>query len=163
MLAQRNGDAPSLSLQVVQNEAPTSHYAVPGERRRDALMVLPPEHAIVYTTLRTNERNEGNTTGNMSIHVYNQQLVKNEPILLTVCAAIYSMIQMVTWLHPFLTDFLKIWKLKTMFHLPCLQRNIHRFLIVSNVSHFLHMLRCTQVCCHVSVLSLNVNVLIVIV
>ena len=87
-LAQRNGDALPLSFDMIKNKAPTSHYAVLGERRRDAPIVLHPEHAAVYTKLRTNERNEGNTTGDMLVHVYTQQFVKNLPILLTVCAVI---------------------------------------------------------------------------
>ena len=35
-----------------QKDGPTSHYAVLGERRKDAPMILPPEQAVVYTTLR---------------------------------------------------------------------------------------------------------------
>ena len=55
---------------MVQNEAPTIHYAVLGERRRDAPMILPPEHAVIYTTLRTNERNEGSTTGDAQVRLH---------------------------------------------------------------------------------------------
>ena len=93
-LDQGNGDAPPLSFDMIQNEAPTSHYDVLGESRRDVPIVLPPEHPAVYTTLRTNERNEGNTTWrHAGTCLYST--ICEESADCTDCLCCYSIIQMV--------------------------------------------------------------------
>ena len=59
------------SLQVKQKDGPTTHYAVLGKRRTDAPMILPPEHAVVYTTLRSNIGSRPNMSDGIQVNIHN--------------------------------------------------------------------------------------------
>ena len=56
--------------QVSQEDGPTSHYAVLGERSRDAPSILPAEQAVMYTTVRSNEGSRRNTIKNIQVHLH---------------------------------------------------------------------------------------------
>ena len=49
---------------------PTSHYAILGERRKDAPVVLPPERAVLYTTVRSNVGSRANMADGIQVEFY---------------------------------------------------------------------------------------------
>ena len=50
---------------------PSCHYAVLGERRKDAPMVLPPEQAVLYTSVRSTTGSKANKTDDTQVQLHN--------------------------------------------------------------------------------------------
>ena len=59
------------SFQVKQRDGSTTHYAVLGQRRSDAPMILPPERAVQYTTIRPNIGSRPNMSDGVQVHIHN--------------------------------------------------------------------------------------------
>ena len=69
------------SFQLCQGDGPTSHYATLGEMSRDAPVILPPEQAVTYITVRPSEASKGNMTEEMQVHFHHYDLSKNQAVL----------------------------------------------------------------------------------
>ena len=81
-----------LSLQVNENEGPTSHYAVLGERRKDAPVVLPPEQAVLYTTVRSTVSRRTDKAGGTQVGLYDYMRIFGKQVIFQMiwCAFVAS-------------------------------------------------------------------------
>ena len=62
------------------NTGPSSHYAVLGERRKDAPMILPPEQAVVYTSLRSNVGGRANMSDGLQVQFPNKIIILEKAV-----------------------------------------------------------------------------------